>query len=100
MDLNTVIWNQKKEKLINGPTFPNSFLKNHMSVEQLCSATLNRSHVILIGYSSGYDLIRRVVIIDFVEQFWYFMSDLELESDDLYLRNCRGSVAIDKSGKK
>ena len=100
MDLNTVIWNQKKEKLINGPTFPNSFLKNHMSVEQLCSATLNRSHVILIGYSSGNDLIRRVVIIDFVEKLWYFMSDLELESDDLYLRNCRGSVAINKNGKK
>ena len=95
MDLKTKIWNKKKEKLINGPKFPNSFLD--MNAEFLCSATLDRSHVMLIDcYSIGYC---RVVIFDYVEKWWYLISDLELEYNlDLY--HCRASVAIDKSGKK
>ena len=101
IELKTAIWYQKKEKLNNGPTFPNGFLKNHMFVYELCSATLNRSHVMLVGYSTGYSRIRRVVIYDYVEELWYFLSDLELEVEGFEeFFNCRGSVAIDKSGKK
>ena len=90
MELKTAIWHIKKERLINGPTFPNTFM--NMDVHYLCSATLNRSHVMLIGYY-------KVVIFDFVEKSWYFISDLELESN-VYWVNCRANVAIEKSGKK
>ena len=95
MDLKTAIWYQKKEKLINGPKFPSDFFDIH--VHHLCSATLNRSHVMLIGcYSIGYC---RVVIFDSVKNLWHLISDLELEYN-LYFYDCRASVAIDKSGKK
>ena len=93
--LKTKIWNKKKKKLKNGPKFPNSFLD--MNAEFLCSATLDRSHVMLIDcYSIGYC---RVVIFDSVKNLWHFISDLELDYN-LYLYDCRASVAIDKSGKK
>ena len=86
----TALWHIKKEKLINGPTFLNAFMD--MDVHHLCAATLNRSHVMLIGYDT-------VVIFDFVEKSWYFISVIELEYD-INLYNCRASVAIEKSGKK
>ena len=67
MESMTAIWYQKKEKLINGPTIPRSFLQTnngqiymaapcmfgylhlpmqdaYMSVYDRCSATLNRDH--------------------------------------------------------
>ena len=70
-----------------------------MSVYDLCSATLNRSHVMLIVAST--DLIsRKVVIFDSVENLWYFISDLQLDYDHFGLDHCRASVAIDKRGKK
>ena len=95
MHLKTAIWYKKKEKLINGPKLPNRFLD--MDVHHLCSATLDRSHVMLIGcYSIGFC---RVVIFDYLEKLWYHISDLELEYN-LLLYHCRISVAIDKSGKK
>ena len=96
MELKTVLWHIKKEKLINGPTFPNTFMD--MQVCHLCSATLNRSHVMLTGYSFGNDF-RTVVIFDFVEKLWYSISDLHLENN-LNLDYCRASATIDKSGKK
>ena len=96
MHLKTAIWYKKKEKLINGPKLPNRFLD--MDVHHLCSATLDRSHVMLIGcYSIGYC---RVVIFDYLEKLWYHISDLELEHNNLHLYHCRISVAIDKRGKK
>ena len=102
--LNTAMWHQKKEKLINGPTFPNIF--SYMNAHHFCSIALNRSHVMFIGYAY-YDysefrsstLTSRVAIFDYEENLWYSISDLELEYD-LWLYNCRGSVAMDKSGKK
>ena len=96
MGLKTALWHIKKEKLINGPTFPNTFMD--MEVYHLCSATLNRSHVMLTGYSFGNDF-RTVVIFDFVEKLWYSISDLQLENN-LNLDYCRASATIDKSGKK
>ena len=96
MGLKTALWHIKKEKLINGPTFPNTFMD--MEVYHLCSATLNRSHVVLTGYSFGNDF-RTVVIFDFVEKLWYSISDLQLENN-LNLDYCRASATIDKSGKK
>ena len=106
MESKTAIWYQKKEKLINGPTIPKSFLKipmfqmyAHMGVYELCSATLNRSHVMLI-FASADQSIRKVAIFDSVENLWYLISDLQLEYDDLSLNHCRASVAIDKNGKK
>ena len=107
MESKTAIWYQKKEKLINGPTIPKSFLDilipmfqmyAHMGVHDLCSATLNRSHVMLI-FASTDPIISKVVIFDSVENLWYLISDLQLEYD-LFLNHCRASVAIDKSGKK
>ena len=71
----------------------------HMRVHELCSATLNRSHVMLI-FATADQFIRKVVIFDSVENLWYLISDLQLEYDDLSLNHCRASVAIDKSGKK
>ena len=63
MESMTAIWYQKKEKLINGPTIPRSFLQTnngqiymavpcfhlamqdaYMSVYDRCSVTLNRDH--------------------------------------------------------
>ena len=107
MESKTAIWYQKKKKLINGPTIPKSFLDipmfqmyAHMYVHDLCSATLNRSHVMLI-FASADQFIRKAVIFDSVENLWYFISDLQLEyDDDLFFHYCRASVAIDKSGKK
>ena len=59
-----------------------------------------------IGYATYYSEFRsyttrtsRVVIFDYEGNLWYSISDLELEYD-LWLYNCRGSVAMDKSGKK
>ena len=69
-----------------------------MSVYDLCSATLNRSHVMLIVASTDL-FIHKVVIFNSVENLWYFISDLQLEYD-LLLNHCRASVAIDKRGKK
>jgi hypothetical protein len=76
-----------------------------MSVYELCSATLNRTHVMLIVASAHpllpYFLIRKMVIFNSVENLWYFISDLQLENDlEGSLNHCRASVAIDKSGKK
>ena len=109
MESYTAIWYQKKEKLINGPTIPNSILEipvqgsfsAPMSVRRLCSATLNRSHVMLIVDSTK-PCFQKVVIFNSVENSWYFISDLQLEYDLEYthLTHCRASVAIDKSGKK
>ena len=96
MVLKTALWHIKKEKLLNGPTFPNTFMD--MQVYHLCTATLNRSHVMLTGYSIGNDF-RTVVIFDFVENLWYSISDLQLENN-LNLDYCRASATIDKSGKK
>jgi hypothetical protein len=100
MESYTAIWYQKKEKLINGPTIPKSFIDmySYMSVGHLCSATLNRSHVMLIVASTD-PFSRKVVIFDSVENLWYFISDLQLEYN-LFLDHCRASVAIGKSGKK
>ena len=105
MESKTAIWYQKKEKLINGPTIPKSFLDipmfqmyAHMYVNDLCSATLNRSHVMLI-FASTDPIISKVVIFDSVENLWYSIYDLQLEYD-LFLNHCRASVAMDKSGKK
>ncbi len=96
---NTAIWYEKKEKLINGPTIPISLYDYTMNVYELCSATLNRSHVMLI-VASTHPLssirIRRVVIFNSVENLWY-STNLQLEGS---LNHCRASVAIDKSGKK
>ena len=104
MESKTAIWYQKREKLINGPTIPKRFLDTpmyglyaYMRVHDLCSATLNRSHVMLIVASI--DPFRKVVIFDSVENLWYSISDLQLEYD-LFFDHCRASVAIDKSGKK
>ena len=87
----------KKEKLINGPTIPMSFLD--MNFLELCSATLNRSHVMLIVASAHplipTLLIRKVVIFNSVENLWL---EYDLEEDSL--NHCRASVPIDKSGKK
>ena len=103
MESKTAIWYQKREKLINGPTIPKSFLDipmyTYMKVHELCSATLNRSHVMLIVASTDPD-IRKVVIFDSVENLWYSISDLQLEYDTYGWDHCRASVAIDKSGKK
>ena len=103
MESKTAIWYQKKEKLINGPTIPKSFLDipmyAYMNVHGLCSATLNRSHVMLIVASTDPDS-RKVVIFDSVENLWYSISDLHLEYDTYGWDHCRASVAIDKSGKK
>ena len=96
MVLKTALWHIKKEKLLNGPTFPNTFMD--MQVYHLCTATLNRSHVMLTGYSIGNDF-RTVVIFDFIEKLWYSISDLQLENN-LNLDYCRASATIDKSGKK
>ena len=95
----TAIWYVKKEKLINGPTIPMSLYDDTMSVYELCSATLNRSHVMLIVASTHpLSSIRRVVIFNSVENLWYSTDlQLDLEGD---LNHCRASVAIDKSGKK
>ena len=73
-----------------------------MQVYHLCTATLNRSHVMLTGYSTGSGTgndFRTVVIFDFVENLWYSISDLQLENN-LNLDYCRASATIDKSGKK
>ena len=105
MESKTAIWYQKREKLINGPTIPKRFLDTpmyglyaYMRVHDLCSATLNRSHVMLIVASTD-PFIHNVAIFNSVENLWYFISDLQLEYD-LLLNHCRASVAIDKSGKK
>ena len=107
MESKTAIWYKKKKKLINGPTIPKSFLDipmfqmiAHMRVHELCSATLNRSHVMLIFASTDPFMKGKVVIFDSAEILWYLISDLQLEYDDLSLNHCRASVAIDKSGKK
>ena len=104
MESKTAIWYQKKEKLINGPNVPKRFLDipifqmyGYMRVHELCSATLNRSHVMMIFAST--DPFRKVIIFDSVENLWYSIYDLQLEYD-LFLNHCRASVAIDKSGKK
>ena len=105
MESKTAIWYQKKEKLIIGPTIPKTFLDipidqmyGHMRVYELCSVTLNRSHVMLIVASTDL-FIHKVVIFNSVENLWYFISDIQLEYD-LLLNHCRASVAIDKRGKK
>ena len=64
-----------------------------MSVYDLCSATLNRSHVMLIVASTDL-FIHKVVIFNSVENSW-----LEYDLEDSFY-HCRASVAIDKSGKK
>ena len=68
------------------------------SANELCSATLNRSHVMLIVASVHPlipdFLIRKVVIFNSVENSW-----LEYDLEDSF-DHCRASVAIDKSGKK
>jgi hypothetical protein len=104
MESMTAIWYQKKEKLIDGPNIPKRFLDipifqmyGYMRVHELCSATLNRSHVMMIFAST--DPFRKVIIFDSVENLWYSIYDLQLEYD-LFLNHCRASVAIDKSGKK
>ena len=77
MESKTAIWYQKKEKLINGPNIPKRFLDipifqmyGYMRVHELCSATLNRSHVMLI-FASSDQFSRKVVIFDSVENLWY-----------------------------
>ena len=94
----TAIWYEKKEKLISGPTIPRIWTLHMRSVNELCSATLNRSHVMLIVASAHplipNWLIRNVVIFNSVENLW-----LEYDLDDSF-NHCRASVAIDKSGKK
>ena len=104
MESKTAIWYQEREKLVNGPTIPKTFLDipidqmyGYMRVHELCSATLNRSHVMMIFAST--DPFRKVIIFDSVENLWYSIYDLQLEYD-LFLNHCRASVAIDKSGKK
>ena len=98
MQSKTAIWYEKKEKLINGPTIPRIWTRDMNSVNELCSATLNRSHVMLIVASTHplfpTFLIRKVVIFNSVENLW-----LEYDLEDS-LDHCRASVAIDKSGKK
>ena len=108
MESKTAIWYQKKEKLIIGPTIPKMFfvldmldmysMYAQMRAHDLCSATLNRTHVMLI-FGSTDPVMNKVVIFDSEENLWYLISDLQLEYD-LSLNHCRANVAIDKSGKK
>ena len=103
MESKTAIWYQKREKLTNGPTIPKSFLDTpythtYRRVHDLCSATLNRSHVMLI-FASTDPLINKVVIFDTVKKFWYLISDLQLEYDSSF-NHCGASVTNEKSGKK
>ena len=101
MESKTAMWYQKKEKLINGPTIPKGFFDmTDMTIYSLCSAALNRTHVMMIVHSIHLS-IHKLVIFNSEENLWYFISDVQLEYDLEYIfTHCKASVAIDKSGKK
>ena len=96
IDSETVVWNQKKENLINGPAFPVGF-KEYL-LQQSCSVALNRTHLMLIvGFKAGYTPEFRVIIIDFKNQIWHRANSINEEYIDL----CAGlAVEFNKNGKR
>ena len=91
-----MVWNQKKENLINGPAFPVGF-KEYL-LQQSCSVALNRTHLMLIvGFKAGYTPEFRVIIIDFKNQIWHRANSINEEYIDL----CAGlAVEFNKNGKR
>ena len=50
MELKTAMWYQKKEKLINGPTIPTSFLQTNNGYSVLILLGTNCSICIIFGW--------------------------------------------------
>ena len=100
MDLKTAVWYPAKETLIAGPSFPSTLEISYES--QICSFSLNKSHVIIMGhqfeYHSYYNVFRyKVAIIDFHRQEWFYLTNIDL---DFVMLTCRGALGFDKNGKR
>jgi hypothetical protein len=106
MEKQTAVWYPAKETLISGPSFPSSL--QILNENQICSFSLNKSHVILMGNffkmfvekkmctaNSCYRL--KVAMIDFQRQEWFYLTDIYL---DFYMLTCRGALGFEKHGKR
>ena len=100
MDLKTAVWYPAKETLIGGPSFPSALEISYES--QICSFSLNKSHVIIMGhqfeYHSYYNVFRyKVASIDFHRQEWFYLTNIDL---DFVMLTCRGALGFEKNGKR
>ena len=98
MDLKTAVWYPAKETLIAGPSFPSTLEIPYES--QICSFSLNKSHVIIMGHQFNYhsNAFRyKVAIIDFHRQEWVYLTNIDL---DFIMLTCRGALGFDKRGKR
>ena len=104
MNFKTAVWYPAKETLIGGPSFPSSL--EILFEYRICSFSLNRSHVIIMGeffkknveenvhsHFSRY----KVAMINFQRQEWFYLKDIYL---DFYLFTCRGALGFEKHGKR
>ena len=98
MALKTAVWYPAKETLISGPSFPSSL---QVSYEiQICSFSLNKSHVIIMGHQPEYynNAFRyKVALIDFQRQEWIYLTNIDL---DFIMLTCRGALGFEKNGKR
>ena len=91
-----MVWYPKKQKLSDGPNFPNSFLEfNDISakVYEFCTISLNRSHLMLIHEKA-------VFIIDFIQNKWMSLPTLNLDSILHSDMLCKATSGFDKNGNK
>ena len=98
MDLKTAVWYPAKETLFGGPSFPSALEISNES--QMCSFSLNKSHVIIMGHKFEYysNAFRyKVAIIDFHRQEWFYLTNLDLH---FFMLTCKGALGFDKHGKR
>ena len=99
----SVIWNQKREMLTNGPTFPFGFRKNLAGL--FGSVSLNKTHLMLIiGYEQpgvSHKNEFRVVVIDFERQIWHQYNNASVSINKENIESCVGAaVEFDKNGRR
>ena len=99
MELITTVWYPAKQTLIEGPSFPSSFLD--LYANSFCSISLNKTHLIIMGHQMkhySYNNYRyKMAIIDFQKQEWFDLKDFDL---DFYLYTCKGALGFEKHGKR
>ena len=100
MESKTTVWYPAKQALIEGPSFPRSFLDLH--TKSFCSISLNKTHLIIMGHQMEYhsyiDAYRyKVTIIDFPKARMVHLTNLFL---DFYMHTCRGALGFEKHVKR
>ena len=101
MKSKTAVWYPAKKALIEGPSFPSTSFQA-LYPENVCSISLNKTHVIIMGHQSWINKYTdeyksKVAMVDFQKQEWFYLTDIYV---DLHVDTCKGALGFDKHGKR